>query len=590
MVQVIRRLLMIFLASAREPFVGWRLRTRLVVAAAVVVGPLTLAVSMAAVELHASALEARRSTAEVSDLSGTVRLQADLRELRKTVVSFDAAAGRVDAGLLARVDSEVADLAGVHAAEAGLPARRAEAFWPAIRAAAVRSLAAGQGGSAGNDQEIFATLLDPMRAQLDQVALASSAELQEELAAAKARGHRDRTWLAVVLAGGLVLAVAAQVGLHRGLSGPLRQLERAARRFGRGDLTYPLEVTGTDELGQVATAFREMAGQLSASRSQLEHRAVHDQLTGLANRVLFTDRVGHTLARSARRTQPLAVAFADLDGFKTVNDTLGHDGGDRLLIQVAAALTGAVRAGDTVARLGGDEFAVLFEDCDRATASELALRLHEALARLDSAVGLPVRASVGVVAAEPADPRGAADLLRDADTAMYAAKRGGSGRTIWFTPDLRDELLDRIGLQGELSHATSTGQLRLHYQPIIDIATGQTVGVEALLRWQHPTRGLLAPGVFIGIAETSGLIVEIGAWVLNRATADIAHLASELDRPLEVCVNVSPLQLDHPPFLDQVRSALTSSGLIPSQLTVEITESVLVADAEPRLRQLKQLG
>lgn len=569
---------------------GGRLRTRLTAAFAVVLVPLTLAVVLAAGELHASSAEALQATAEVHDLTGTVRLQADLRTLAGMVAASSASTGR-ERVLLERLDGEIAGLAGVHAAAARLPAARVVAFWPAIRAAAVRSLSADPGSSSpANDREVFATLLEQMRGQLDQAALASGAELREELDAAQARGHKDRSLLVVVLVAGLVLAVLVLVGLHRGLVGPLRRLAVAARRFGRGDLAYTLEVTGDDELGQVATAFREMAWQLSASRAQLEHRALHDELTGLANRVLFTDRVGHALTGLARRAQPLAVVFVDLDGFKTVNDTLGHAGGDRLLLQVAGALTAAVRPTDTVARLGGDEFAILIEDAAPPVPGALAARLHQALEEIDSAVGLPVQASLGIAEAVVGDRRGAEELLRDADTAMYAAKAGGSGRTVWFTPALRREVLDRLGLQAELAQAARAGQLRLHYQPIIDLPTGRVSGVEALLRWQHPTRGLLPPGVFIGIAETSGLIIDIGAWVLTHATADVARLSAELDQPLGVCVNVSPLQLDHCDFLDQVRSALAGSGLPPDQLTVEITESVLVADAEPQLRRLKQLG
>jgi diguanylate cyclase (GGDEF)-like protein/PAS domain S-box-containing protein len=311
---------------------------------------------------------------------------------------------------------------------------------------------------------------------------------------------------------------------------------------------------------------------------QLERRAFHDDLTGLANRALFADRVAHALSRSVRQGEVgVAVLFIDLDDFKAVNDGLGHGAGDELLRGVAARIRSGLRPGDTVARLGGDEFAVLLEDVPSLDyASEVAARVIELLLLpIEMAgVSLAVPASVGVTLAA----RGCSveSLLRDADIAMYNAKSQGKGQVALFDESLRDIASQHLALKIELPEALRSGQFRLDYQPIVDVRSETIRGFEALIRWHHPERGVVAPGQFIAAAEASGIIVDIGRWVLERACQQAVLWNNASAHPLTMSVNVSATQLHNPGFIDVLRSALADSGLAPSLLTIELTESILV--------------
>ncbi|MCW2778532.1 MAG: Signaling protein ykoW [Frankiales bacterium] len=329
---------------------------------------------------------------------------------------------------------------------------------------------------------------------------------------------------------------------------------------------------------------------------ELSHQAFHDTLTGLANRSLFADRVEHALVGSRRSGTGLAVLFLDLDGFKAVNDTLGHGAGDRLLTQVAQRLTGCVRPGDTVARLGGDEFAVLLEDLvDGDDGSDVATRIAEALrapVALDGRDVL-VRSSCGIALLRTDET--ADELMRNADLAMYRAKAsGGDGHAV-FEPGMHLELVRRLQLEEDLRHAVERQQLEVWYQPTFALASGDRVGCEALVRWRHPVRGLVGPDEFIPVAEELGLIVELGAWVLREACRQTAVWRA--GRPelaaLDIAVNVSSRQLDDPGFLATVDAALADAGLPGSGLTIELTESVLVEHDEQMqelLAALKRRG
>jgi diguanylate cyclase (GGDEF)-like protein/PAS domain S-box-containing protein len=327
---------------------------------------------------------------------------------------------------------------------------------------------------------------------------------------------------------------------------------------------------------------------------QLTHQAFHDPLTGLANRALFRDRVRHALNLRARTEAPLAVLFLDLDGFKSVNDSLGHAVGDKLLDSVAGRLQAVVRPGDTVARLGGDEFAVLLEDLDGLhVAQQIAARFIEELQTAFTLAGheVFVGASVGLALAAGDDD--ADELLRNADLAMYRAKALGKGRCEVFEPDMHAAALERMAIEGDLRHAVVRGELRLHYQPVVELATGRIVGVEALLRWQHPTRGLVSPLDFINVAEESGLIVPVGRWVLTEACRQVARWQRDTGLPLRLSVNISARQLQAPRLAEHVAKTLRSSGVRPADLVLEITESMLVDDAERtigKLHLLRELG
>jgi diguanylate cyclase (GGDEF)-like protein/PAS domain S-box-containing protein len=328
-----------------------------------------------------------------------------------------------------------------------------------------------------------------------------------------------------------------------------------------------------------------------AMQAELSYQAFHDPLTGLANRQLFADRLAHALRRRDAASEPLAVLLLDLDDFKHVNDSLGHGTGDALLVAVAERIGGAVREGDTAARLGGDEFAVLLENADRETARQIAERLLEDLAVPVSVDGVshPVRASIGMAEAVPGGT-GCESTLRNADVAMYWAKDRGKAQVAVYEAGLHALALDKLALRGELQRALREDQLVLHFQPTVDLGSGDITGFEALVRWEHPTRGLVPPADFIPVAEQSGLIVGLGRWVLHEACRAGASLQTEWHRP-SMSVNIAAQQLAKADFADEVLDVLTSTGMPADGLVLEMTESVLLddiaatVDALTRLRQ-----
>ncbi len=334
-----------------------------------------------------------------------------------------------------------------------------------------------------------------------------------------------------------------------------------------------------------------------AFEEQLARQAFHDPVTHLANRALFTERVRHAVARSLREGIGLAVIFIDLDDFKIVNDSLGHSAGDRVLLEVAQRLEASVRAGDTVARFGSDEFTVLLEDIDGAqAAAETAERILYALAqpmRLERK-DVAVRASLGLSVAEPGSPSDADELTRNADAAMYIAKAEGKGSYRLFEPAMHESVLARLELRADLERALEANHFELYFQPIVRLDSGAVTGVEALLRWNHPARGLVPPDQFIPFAEQSGLIVPIGRWALHegcRALQEIRRQSGAAD--LYMSVNLSVEQLFGDDMLEEVCDALDRSGLEPEALTLEITESVMMTDVElavQRLNELKAIG
>jgi diguanylate cyclase (GGDEF)-like protein/PAS domain S-box-containing protein len=334
-----------------------------------------------------------------------------------------------------------------------------------------------------------------------------------------------------------------------------------------------------------------------ALEDELKHQAFHDALTGLANRALFRDRLEHALARAARSLTSLAVLFLDLDDFKLVNDTLGHSAGDELLVAVAGRLMGSLRTGDTAARFGGDEFAILLEETndpqDAYQAAERILAdLRPPLWIKDRSVG--VHASVGI-AYSKVGAEGPAEILQAADVAMYAAKARGKNCYEVYEPALQAAVSDRLERTADLQRAVDNNEFILHYQPIVSLDGGESIALEALIRWEHPDRGLLLPKEFIPLAEETGLIIPIGRWVLGEACQKVRAWQEQhnLEDRLRVSVNISARHFQHEGLMDDVTKALRASHLDPSCLVLEITESVLVHDAESvisRMHDLKAIG
>jgi diguanylate cyclase (GGDEF)-like protein len=346
----------------------------------------------------------------------------------------------------------------------------------------------------------------------------------------------------------------------------------------------------------VLTRSRERAlGMVKEKTGELRHQSLHDALTGLPNRVLALDRAEQMLARARRLQIPVAALYVDIDGFKHVNDTFGHAAGDELLRTVATRLADVVREGDTAARLSGDEFVVLVEGSTLDAGPELvAERLLEVLRRPYDISGqtarqLSLTASIGIALGERAS---AAELLRDADVALYEAKAAGKDYYMLFKSSMQTAARDRLTLEMDLAEALEQRQLFLQYQPTFDLQSESVIGVEALIRWRHPTRGVIAPIEFIPVAEESGLIVPIGRWVLEDACRQAAIWRRQ-GHGIDMSVNVSGRQLDDDELIEDVRRALGESGLDPATLTLEITETTLMRDAEAtakRLRSLKELG
>jgi diguanylate cyclase (GGDEF)-like protein len=326
----------------------------------------------------------------------------------------------------------------------------------------------------------------------------------------------------------------------------------------------------------------------------LAHRVLHDPLTDLPNRTLFFDRLELALARLRRRQTSIAVMFIDLDNFKVVNDSLGHTAGDKLLVELGGRLAQAIRPSDTIARFGGDEFVVLCEDIREARdAMVVAERIIAATAQPFQLEGreMFVSASVGISLAID-DESTAETLLRDADAAMYRAKERGQGRIEVFDEALRARILERMDLENGLRRAIARQELRVYYQPEVALEDDRIVGVEALVRWEHPERGLLPPSSFIPIAEETGMILDIGEWVLDEACRQVAEWRAA-GAEINVAVNVSARQLAQPDIVEVVQRALERSGLPAEVLHLEITESAVMHDPEAALGTLnlvKALG
>lgn len=346
-------------------------------------------------------------------------------------------------------------------------------------------------------------------------------------------------------------------------------------------------------LGALTTS----AGRQRELAARMREMALQDALTGMPNRRAFVERIHRATARAARHGTSVAVLFLDLDGFKVVNDSLGHAAGDALLVTVAERLRGLVRPEDTVARLGGDEFIILVEDVpDAAAVAKIAERINRALVQPVDLVGRTVNISTSIgIAIADANSVGSSDLLRDADAAMYRAKADGKASYAVFEPQMHAGALARLELETELRGAAERGELVLHYQPKVALEHFDVIGIEALVRWQHPKRGLLFPDTFIPLAEATGLLAPIGRWVRQEACRQLRIWQERYPSqpPLHMCVNISAPEFRQPELLADVSRALVEARLPPGCLILELTENVLVTEqdiAGAALGQLRSIG
>ena len=458
---------------------------------------------------------------------------------------------------------------------------------PELQEAVLRTLPKGNGAGdrampldlGGREYESFVMALDGSDSRIVAV-LARSLD--------EAPYRRLGPLLVLLVLGSIVASIVGSVLIARSVTRPLSLFSAMTRRIEEGDYAQAIDVQGTDEVSELARRFNLMREAIAAREEQILKLAYRDPLSDLPNRVLFNDRLRVALEGARRSGAALTVLVMDLDRFKYINDTLGHHVGDMVLQQVALRITRVVRKSDTTARLGGDEFAVLLVNSGVDEARGVAQKVVAAL-EAPIAIGqhsLDVRASVGI-AAFPAHAEDADTLMRRADAAMYSAKRGNTGFAV-YDALVQEQREEQLSLLSELRQAIDRGQLRLVYQPKIDLASGILSGVEALVRWAHPAKGLITPDRFIPFAEQTGFIKTITAWVIDTAVRQGAAWRMA-GRPTPISVNISAQDLLNPELGELLTGALERHRLPPQLLCLEITESGVMQDAARAIEVLKRL-
>lgn len=403
----------------------------------------------------------------------------------------------------------------------------------------------------------------------------------------------------------LLVGSLLMLRLQRAITTPLTNLTRLMKQVSeRNDYSHRTEVTSQDELGELGSSFNHMIEQIQQrdtalghelaerlrAEEQLAHLAHHDPVTGLPNRHYFRKCALELPKDEEFRLTPMALLFIDLDNFKYVNDTFGHDCGDQLLTRVAERIQASVRANDLVVRFGGDEFVVLLQHVrDSATALMLAEKLREVLTQpLElNRHEFVVTCSIGV-ALSPLHGNTAEELLQNADAAMYHAKVAGKNGVRLWENAMSAQSTARFSMESDLRHAIERNELEVHYQPIIHLGSGRAVGMEALLRWKHPTQGFISPVEFIPVAEDSGLILSIGEWVMEEAFRQVAEWSREFG-PLFIAVNVSARQFRNPAFVNRTREIAHASGLPLAQIELELTESMVMGHTGEATRIMHEL-
>ena len=410
------------------------------------------------------------------------------------------------------------------------------------------------------------------------------------------------TFTAMLLATTLLFGI-----LRKLLIRPIQKLRLAASEMGKGQVLVPIDIESNDEIGQLASTFREMGKNLSHYHEQVHYVAYHDSLTGLPNRLMFRNYLNRATAEARRDMQNLAVLFLDLDNFKRINDTLGHQAGDKLLEAFSDRLSKQLRETDVVshssqdeasrviARLAGDEFIILLP---RISASgepqKVAKRILSSLSEpfVISVQELYVSASIGI-AIYPEDGETSGELLKNADIAMYHAKKLGRNNYQYYSSKLNEEAAEKLKIEGKLRHALNNNSLELHFQPQVNTATGDITGVEALLRWNDPDLGSIGPDVFIPIAEEFGLIVQISDWIIDEACRTAQKWAKLFKQPFTMSINISAVHFNEDSLVDTIATALKHSGLDPKYLELELTETSILQDlsqASETLDAFKSMG
>jgi len=458
-----------------------------------------------------------------------------------------------------------------------------------------------------------AALASELLGTTEGMALQASRRVESRTAEALSSFDRARWILTATILLSLAASLAVAWSLARAITRPIDQLVQATRAIAKGELGFALPERDRTEFGELARHFNSMSRGLresytelqkeieerKAAEAQLLYDAFHDALTGLPNRALFVDRLEHVISGAVRHpAESYAVLFLDLDRFKVINDSLGHHMGDHLLVAVGERLAGCMRPGDTVARLGGDEFGLLVQGLKGPEDALLvAKRVHEALSGSLHIEGheMFITASIGV-AVQSDRYRKPDQVLRDADIAMYQAKLKGKACCEIFDAEMHGTVVDRLQLEADLRRAVEHGEeFTLHYQPIVALRTGKLVGVEALVRWMHPARGLIQASDFVPLAEESGIIVPLGEWAVRRACAQLRSWQERVPAlaDLTMSVNVSGRQFQRPDLVDSIGRILREAEVDPRHVAVEVTESVIMDDVEAsaaKLARLRDMG
>jgi diguanylate cyclase (GGDEF)-like protein len=397
--------------------------------------------------------------------------------------------------------------------------------------------------------------------------------------------------LLVLLGALLLLGGATLLAVRRVVARPLRRLRDSLYRNASTQGREPLVWRGHDEVGEVVDAYNQLLAEIDQHSRDIHHLAYHDSLTGLPNRQLLEDRLGHAIAVAERHGRQIAVLFADIDNFKVVNDTLGHKQGDRLLKTVAERIGAAVRGMDTVARWGGDEFVLVLETIGGpGEAANVAEKLIEAIGAPVALNTTLIRIGVSIgISLYPQDGRDVTALIKNADMALFEAKGRGRNTYHFFDQAMNSRALRRLDIAVALRHAIAQDQLELHYQPKVRTQDGAIVGAEALVRWRRPGEGLIPPGEFIPQAEESDLIVALGEWVVRRACAQIRSWRDRGFGDIAVAVNLSPRHFQRERDIERVIALVEAAGVAPSLIEIEVTESTVMRDPELAIALLWRL-